>query len=285
MQNSNCQSKKLGLIAGNGRFPFFFAEGALNEQYKVIVCSIIGETDPDIEKLVGKDNCFWVHLGELNKLIEILKTNGIERVVMAGKVSKTRLFRDLKMDDRVQDAFAKLPHKSDDALLLAIARELGAEGIELLDSTLFLKKLLVQSGVLTETTPDESQMQDVKFGFSLAKKMGSLDIGQTVVVKDQAVMAIEAIEGTDACIARGSKLGNGNVVVVKVAKPNQDMRFDIPVIGFETVKTLIKDRAKVLAVEAEKVLFLDREKCLELANKHNLAIISLSFNELEINNG
>lgn len=279
------QETKIGLIAGNGRFPYFFAQAALARGVCLVICCIEEEADPSIVELVGRERCHWIPLGALEKLIEVFKKNGVTRAVMAGKVTKTRLFKGLVIDPRLARALAALPNKSDDALLLAVVRELQKDGIELLDSTLFLKDFFVSTGTLTSREPTEKEWADIRFGFMVAKKMASLDIGQSVVVKDRAVMAIEAIEGTDECIARGSQLGNGRVVVVKVAKPRQDMRFDIPVVGLGTLEKLCAHGAAVLALEADKVLFLDRPSCLDLANRKELALVSVAFDILDGENG
>ncbi|MBF0543629.1 MAG: UDP-2,3-diacylglucosamine diphosphatase LpxI [Candidatus Riflebacteria bacterium] len=262
---------RIGLIAGNGRFPLYFADYARKGGHCVVAVAIREETSPDLENLV--DEIHWFHVGELQGMIDIFLKQGINQIVMAGKITKTRMFNHLKPDARLLKVFEKTPVRNDDALLKALAGEFIAEGIHVCDSTTFLSSLLPTKGTITKRAPTDSELLDIKYGYEIAKQIAGLDIGQTVVVKNCAILAVEAIEGTDEAILRGSKLGNGQVTVVKVARPRQDMRFDLPVIGLDTIRTLIKAQARCLAVEEQKTLLLDRDESVAMANEAGLSIV------------
>lgn len=266
--------KTLGLITGSGILPALVLNEAKRAGYRVAVCAIQGETDPRV--CSSADAVTWIRLGQLGRLAEFFKRERVEEVIMAGKILKTNLFRgDIRPDLEMIKVLAKTRNHSDDSLLGAIANYLNAKGIRLLDSTTFLsEEALPQKGVLTKRKPSGKELADIEFGWRLAKEIGRLDIGQTVVVKNQAVLAVEAIEGTDEAILRGGKLGSGSVTVVKVAKPNQDMRFDVPAIGLTTIEVMIKAGARALAFEAGKTILLDRERLVEKANEHKIAIIA-----------
>jgi DUF1009 family protein len=264
------ENKTIGLIAGNGRFPLTFAREATKNGYEVIVFAIIGETFEEIHQCAHK--VYWFEIGNFEKILQVIKESGVKQVVMAGKIMKTKMFSGIALDDRWKRLLANLKAHNDDSLLGGVVRELEREGIEVKDSTLFLTSHLAQPGVLTKKKPDQRDLVDIQFGYYVAKKIAGLDIGQTVVVKNRAVLAVEAIEGTDKAILRGGELGRGDIVVVKVSKPNQDMRFDIPVVGLNTLRYLIEARARVLAIESRKTLILDREKLIELAEANNLSI-------------
>lgn len=264
----------IGIIAGNGKLPFLAAQNAQDEGLRVSVCAITGETDPAIEKIA--DKVHWVKLGELKKLAACLLADGVTRVCFEGKITKTSIFAgDLKPDLDMVFLFAKLKNKKDDTILGALCDYLDSKGLRMIDSTRFLKGVLPSPGVLTKKRPSRTQSEDIEFGWTLAKESGRLDFGQSVVVKDKAVLAVEAIEGTDEAIKRGGALGRGDVVVVKVAKPQQDMRFDVPTIGLQTIESMITAGAKVLAFEAGKTILLDKEAVIETANKHGLIIQSI----------
>lgn len=264
---------RIGLIAGNGRFPLYFAASASEGGNQVVAVAIREETCPELEKLV--EEIHWFHVGELQGMINTFIRQGIEKIVMAGKITKTRMFNHLKPDERLRQVFAKTPIRNDDALLKALAEEFISEGIHICDSTTFLSSLLPQKGCLTNRQPTQEEWMDINYGYDIAKKIADMDIGQTVVVKNCAILAVEAIEGTDEAILRGGKLGNGEVTVVKVARPKQDMRFDLPVVGLETIRTLKQVRARCLAFEEKKTLLLDRNELVQMAEKAGLAIVVL----------
>lgn len=261
----------IGLIAGNGRFPLYFAQAARLGGNKVVAVAIREETSPELEQLV--DQIHWFHVGELQGMIDTFLKNGVERIVMAGKITKTLMFESIRPDARLLKVFATTPVRNDDALLNALANEFISEGIHVCDSTTFLSSLLPEKGILTRRQPDEDELLDIKYGHEIAKQIAGLDIGQTVVVKNRAILAVEAIEGTDQAILRGGQLGNGDVTVVKVARPMQDMRFDIPTVGVDTIRNLISAKARCLAFEEKKTLLLDREEVIEMADANGIALV------------
>lgn len=264
-------NNKIGLIAGNGRFPLTFAKAATENGYDVVAFCVIGETFEELSQYVKK--IFWYDIGKLDSIISAIKESGIDEIVMAGKITKTKMFGNIKLDQRWYQLLSRLRNRNDDSLLGAIVEELETEGIKVKDSTMFLTSYLPKPGVLTKRAPDEKELIDIEYGKKIAKQVAGMDIGQTVVVKNRAILAVEAIEGTDAAILRGGSLGRGDIVVVKVSKPKQDMRFDIPVIGLTTIRNLIDVRARALAIENGKTLFLDREKVIALADANNIAVV------------
>jgi UDP-2,3-diacylglucosamine hydrolase len=264
----------IGIVAGNGELPLIAARNAQDEGFNVSVCAIKGETDPKIEEIVKKVH--WIKLGELKKLAAFLLADGAKQVCFEGKITKTSIFSGhLKPDLDMVVLFAKLKNKKDDTILGALCDYLESKGLYMIDSTRFLKDVLPQPGILTKKKPSQAQKEDIEFGWALAKESGRLDFGQSVVVKDKAVLAVEAIEGTDEAIKRGGALGRGDVVVVKVAKPEQDMRFDVPTVGPRTIETMIQAGAKVLAFEAGKTIMVDKDAVIEMANKQRLIIQSI----------
>jgi UDP-2,3-diacylglucosamine hydrolase len=267
--------KKLGLIAGAGELPIAVASDARSQGYQVIAVALEPLADKTLTSCV--DEIKWVNVGKLGKLIDSLKDFGIKEAVMAGKVSKTLLYKSkISPDLRAVKLLFSLKDKKDDSILLAITKELEDEGIHLLDITRFSSGLLMPDGVITKRKPSGDEWKDIEFGWKVAKEIGRLDIGQTVVVKNQAVMAVEAIEGTDEAIRRGGKLSGGDAVVVKVSKPNQDMRFDVPTVGLDTLKAMIDVGAKVLAVESGKSIILNREKMIEDSKKAGISVVGYS---------
>jgi hypothetical protein len=267
--------KKLGLIAGMGDLPMAIAGEAKAQGYTVIAIALEPLADQSLSAYA--DEIEWVNVGKLGQLIDSLKDHGIKEAVMAGKVSKTLLYQSrITPDLRAIKLLFSLKDRKDDSILLAITKELKEEGIKLLDITSFSSNLLTPGGVLTKSRPTDDEWKDVEFGWKIAKEIGSLDIGQTVVVKNQAVMAIEAIEGTDEAIKRGGILAGKGAVVVKVSKPRQDMRFDVPVVGLKTLRMMIEVDARVLAVETEKSLLLNRADLLEDARKAKISIVGYS---------
>ncbi len=266
--------KRIGLIAGNRKFPLLFAASAKRKGCEIIAIAIKGDTSPKIKKLV--DKIYWLRLSEFSKMFDILKAEKVDGVVMAGQVSPHRLFsKEINRSKELKQILQNLKDKKTDTLFGAVAQKLEAAGLSLLDSTLFIEEYLPQKGTLTKCQPDFNTWEDVYFGLNLAKAVADLDIGQTVAVKSKAIVAVEAFEGTDHLIRRAGKIGRGKIVIVKVSKPKQDMRFDIPVIGLNTIKNLVKARAKCLAFEAGKTLFIDKEESVSLADKRGISIVAV----------
>src|SRR5258706_6716393 len=255
-----------GLIAGNGRFPFLVLEGARSQGIEMAVIAIKEEAAPELEAETKR--LHWVSLGELSKTIDLLHKEGVTQAVMAGQVKHTKIFSAIRPDWKLAKLLFALPRKNTDALIGAVAKVLEDEGIRLVDSTLFLKPLLPQAGVLTRRTPSADESADMAYGLGVARNIASMDIGQTVVVSSQACVAVEAMEGTDETIARAARITGGKpLVVVKVSKPGQDMRFDVPVVGLSTIEQMRGAGATALAVDAERTLLFDRAKLIELADE------------------
>jgi len=265
--------KKLGLIAGNGKFPLIFAEEAKREGYTVFAVAHHGETDQAIERVA--DDVAWIYVGQLGHIIKTFQRAGVTQAVMAGGLRKIRLFGNFRPDLRGARFLAKMKSREDDALLRGIADELAAEGIDILESTLCLSHIVAADGVLTKRAPRPEQWDDIKLGFRMAKEIGQLGIGQTVVVKNQVVIAVEAVEGTDAAIQRGGTLAKSGCVVVKVSKPHQDLRFDVPAIGVDTINNMHDIAGAALAVEAGKTILLEKERMLALANDYGIAVVGV----------
>ncbi len=253
--------------------PFLFAAAARRQKKQVVAAAICGDTSPFLRLMVHR--LAWFRVGELKKLFQYFRQNGIRDVVMAGQVSPHRLFdRDVRMDEEFRDLFLALQNRKADTIFSAVADKLKINGMELLDSTLLFQDYLARPGTLTKRGPSESELADIDFGQKMAKVMGGLDVGQTVVVKDKAVVAIEAMEGTDRCIIRGGRIVHSDAVVVKMSKPRQDFRFDVPVIGPRTIQTMRRVKAGCLGIEAGKTLVIHEEKCVDLANKAKITIVS-----------
>lgn len=269
--------KKLGLIAGNGKFPLLFAAEARREGYRVIATAHRGETDEAIEQ--AADEVTWVYVGQLGKIIATFQRAGVTEAVMAGGIRKVKLFGNFRPDWRGARFLAKLKTREDDALLRGIADELAGDGIEILSSTLCLPEMIASAGVLGRRTPQPEEWNDIELGFRTAKEIGRLGIGQTVVVKQQMVLAVEAVEGTDAAIERGGKLAKQGCIVVKVSKPQQDLRFDVPAVGVDTVQRLREVSGAVLAVEAGKTILLDKEELLRQADAADIAVVGVGGTE------
>ncbi|MCF6156256.1 MAG: LpxI family protein [Candidatus Brocadia sp.] len=271
--------EKLGLIAGNGRFPILFAKGARDNNVPIIAVGIEGETSPEIEQYVEK--LYWVGVAQIGKLIRVFKQEHISKAVMAGGLKKTNMFsswRNLRFlpDLRTINLWYKHVKKRDDhSLLGAVADELLKDGIELQNSTLYVPQLLAQKGTLTKKQPTEKELEDIHFGWHIAKEIARLGIGQCIVIKEKVVLAVEALEGTDETIRRGGNLGKEHIVVIKVSKHDFDPRFDIPTVGLETITTLKESAASVLALEAEKTLILDVEETIQAADRAQIAIVGL----------
>ncbi|MHB9154613.1 MAG: LpxI family protein [Endomicrobiales bacterium] len=264
---------KIGLIAGNGRFPFLVAQEIRRNNEQVVAIALKEETDPALEQAV--DRLIWVNLGKFQALIDTLHAEHITTALMVGQVKHTQLFAGLSLDWRAIKLLGRLVNKKTDTILGAVVDELAREGITLLPSHHYLKHLLPEKGKLTGTKLSGEEQKDVEFGRAMAKKIAGLDIGQTVVVKDGAVVAVESVEGTDECIKRGAALAGANTIVCKVAKPNQDWRFDLPVIGVNTVEVMATAKVRALAVEAGATLLIDREELLSRAREKDLTIIAV----------
>jgi hypothetical protein len=277
----------LGLIAGNGRFPFLLLDAARAKGLTVVVAAIKEETDPEIDRRAEADagvTVHWLSLGELSRLIDTFKKEGVEKAVMAGQVKHKQIFSSIRPDWRLAKLLLNLRTRSTDALIGAVAKVLEDEGIELMSSTAFLEPLLAEEGVLTERAPDEEECRNIEYGLGVARALAEFDIGQTVVVAAQACVAVEAMEGTDATIERAGRLMatleaeastlGRRLTVVKVAKPNQDMRFDVPVIGPSTVETMLSAGANCLSIEAGKTLLFNRDAVLERASRAGIAIVA-----------
>jgi DUF1009 family protein len=288
---------KLGLIAGNGRFPFLLLDAARAQGLEVVVAAIREETDAEINDRAAADEgikVYWLSLGELSRLIETFQKEGVKSAVMAGQVKHKQIFSSIRPDWRLAKLLLNLRTRNTDMLLGAIAKVLADEGIELMSSTSFLEPLLAQEGVLTESVaggraPDEDERRNIEYGLSVARAVAGFDIGQTVVVAAQACVAVEAMEGTDVAIGRAGELMRSleaedtgmastldrKLTVVKVAKPKQDMRFDVPVIGMQTIETMIRAGATCLSVEAGRTLLFDREALLKRAAAAGIAIVAM----------
>ena len=265
---------KYGLIAGNGKFPFLVVEGARKSGVFLSVVAIREETDKRIEEIA--ESIIWIGIGQLGKMISFFKREGVSKAIMAGQVKHVQIFSGALPDLRMVKMLWSLPQRNTDALIGGVAAELAKEGIELIDSTYFIQDQLASEGVLTKCKPDANEQKNIEYGLKIANEIARLDLGQTIVIRAQACVAIEAMEGTDACIKRAGELAKGKLTVVKVAKPNQDMRFDVPVIGTPTVQTMIRAGASCLCLTAGKTLIFDKEEMLKLANENKISIVAVS---------
>jgi len=288
MPPGSSAENKLGLIAGNGRFPFLLLDAARAEGRPVVVAAIKEETDPEIEARAAADpgiTVHWLSLGELSKLIETFQRAGVTRAVMAGQVKHKQIFSSIRPDWRLAKLLLSLRTRSTDILLGAVAKVLGDEGIELISSTAFLEPLLAKEGVLSSRAPSDEERRNIDYGLTVAHGLSSFDIGQTVVVAAQACVAVEAMEGTDQTIERAGELMRSldeeastlerGLTVVKLPKPKQDMRFDVPVIGLRTLETMIRAGATCLAIEAERTLLFDGETLFRRAGEADIAIVGV----------
>lgn len=276
---------RYGLIAGNGRFPFMVVEGARKVGASLSVAAIREETDPKIEQEV--ERLTWVGIGQLGKLIRFFKSEGVEKAIMAGQVKHVQIFSRAIPDARMLKVLLKLSRRNTDSLIGAIAAELASEGIELVDSTYFLQDYLPGAGTLTRRKPSAAERADVEYGLEIAREIAGLDLGQTIVVRSKACVSIEAMEGTDATIQRaglllhgdhgsqGIRLSKGPLTVLKLAKPNQDMRFDVPVTGVPTIEMMATAGATCLCISAGKTLMFDRNEMIALADKNKIAILAV----------
>jgi hypothetical protein len=265
---------RYAIIAGNGRFPFLVLEAARDQGLEPLVVAIKEETARELSEKARE--IYWLSLGEVAKCLDLLVAEKVTKVVLAGQVKHAQLFSSIRPDGLVNRMLQGLSRKNTDALIGAFVRMIENRGIQVVDSTLFLKPLLAEPGPLTERVPDADEAADIEYGREIAKQIAGLDLGQTIVVADRACIAVEAMEGTDAAIQRAAGLGNGRrLVVVKVSKPHQDMRFDVPVVGRKTIQVMHASKATVLAVDAGKTLLFERPKLIEDANLAGIAIVGM----------
>jgi UDP-2,3-diacylglucosamine hydrolase len=267
-------SEQFGLIAGNGQFPFLVIEGARKAGASLSVVAIKEETDKRIDEVA--DDVVWVGIGQLGKMISHFKSHGVKKAIMAGQVKHVQIFSGALPDVRMLKMLWNLPKRNTDALIGGVADELAKEGVELIDSTYFVKDHLAPEGVLSKRKPSDTEDANIEYGLHVAGEIARLDLGQTIVIRASACVAIEAMEGTDATIRRAGDLANGKLTVVKVAKPDQDMRFDVPVVGVPTIRTMIDAGATCLSITAGKTLIFDRDEMLKLADKNGIAIVGSS---------
>jgi DUF1009 family protein len=267
-------SEKIGIIAGGGQFPVLFAKAAKKQNMQVYAAAHRGETDESLVEYA--DQLQWIKLGQLGKIIDFFKQADVQKTVFIGTITKTKIFRDLRPDLKGLGLWNKINIKQDDAILRAVADSLEKEGIKVVASTDYVPELLFPKGILTRKKPSKDQVADIKFGWEIAREIGALDIGQCVVVRNKTVLAVEAIEGTDAAILRGGSLGKEKAVVVKLRKPNQDLRFDLPAIGERTIESMREVNTAVLAVEAGYALLFDRESVIRAADEANIVVIGVT---------
>ena len=269
--NQSEDGKCIGLIAGDGRFPIIFADNVRRLGFTVSAIAHVGTTLPELESYV--EHIHWLKIGQFGKALAALKQDGVGQAVMLGGIKKTNVFTTLRPDLRALAIFSRLKHWKDDAILRAVAGELEREGIEILDSTFGLQDILAEEGCLTSKKPSKKEVEDIQFGWETLETLGTLDIGQCVVVKNRVIVSVEAVEGTDETITRGGKLGGKGAVVIKRTKPHQDLRFDLPAIGPQTIQTMVSVQATVLAIEAGRTVIIDREDVLSQANEAGIAIV------------
>jgi DUF1009 family protein len=266
--------ERIGLIAGNGRFPIIFADNARKLGYHVSAVAHEGETEPELASHV--DRIHWIKIGQLSKLIKAFKEDRVHQAVMLGGIKKTHVFTTVRPDFRTLAMATRLALWKDDDILREFAKELEREGIAICESTFGLEGILVEEGSLTARTPTEKEWEDIRYGWEVAHDIGRLDIGQCVVIKDRVVVAVEAVEGTDGAIKRGGELAKEGAVVVKRSKPQQDLRFDLPAVGPRTIEVMASVKASVLAVEAGRTILLDREIMLDKARSARIAIVGIA---------
>ncbi|MGO9275331.1 MAG: LpxI family protein [Terriglobia bacterium] len=275
---ADCKSDgqgQLAIIAGNGRFPFLVLEAARQQGIDPLVFAIKEEASPELDR--SGQTVHWLSLGEVAKFLDLMSSERVGRVLLAGQVKHVQLFSSIPPDGLASQALTSVEQRSTDALIGVFVRMMEARGIEVVDSTLFLKPLLAGVGTLTKRAPDASERADIEYGRAIAKKIAGVDLGQTVVIADRACVAVEAMEGTDATIERAAALCNGRrLVVVKVSKPEQDMRFDVPVVGATTIEVMRRANATALAVDAEKTLLFERERMMEEADRAAVAIVGMT---------
>ena len=269
--NQSEDGKRIGLIAGDGRFPIIFADNVRRLGFTVSAIAHVGTTLPELESYV--EHIHWLKIGQFGKALAALKQDGVGQAVMLGGIKKTNVFTTLRPDLRALAIFSRLKHWKDDAILRAVAGELEREGIEILDSTFGLQDILAEEGYLTARKPSQKEEEDIQLGWETLETLGKLDIGQCVVVKNRVIVSVEAVEGTDEAITRGGNLGGKGAVVIKRTKPQQDLRFDLPAIGPQTIQTMVSVHATVLAIEAGRTVIIDRDDVLSQANDAGISIV------------
>ncbi len=264
---------RLGLIAGSGQFPVIFARAAREKGWRIHAAAYKDETDPVLGEYAA--SLEWFYVGQIKKMINYFRRHGVSQAVMMGGINKPRMFTHVRPDAKAIALIAGMRHTHDDALLRGFADILHKEGIEILPSTFLLPEMLAPAGVWTKRQPSKRERKDIALGWSIAKKIGHLDIGQCIVIRDGSVLAVEAIEGTDAAISRGGKLGRGQSVVVKVCKPQQDQRFDVPAVGLKTIETMHEADASTLAIEAGRAIVFDRHAMIKKADTYKISIVAI----------
>jgi len=267
------QIDRLGLIAGEGAFPLLIARAARDFAVPVTAFGLRGVTPPELESEVN--NMHWLEMGQFDRLIRLFHEDGISKTIMAGRIKHTSIFQLVKIDRRGLKLMARMLNKKANSVLGVFTSELESENIQVLDSTLFLKNCMPPKGLLTRRRPSKEIERDIQFGFDLAKQIAGLDVGQTVVVKGQTVVAVEAMEGTDATIERAGEIAGKGIVVVKVSKPQQDRRFDVPVLGLTTIKKLARARGAALAFSGDETLFFDQREAIALAEENKITIVGV----------
>lgn len=279
---------KIGLIAGNGRFPFLVLDAARSLGYDVTIIALKEEASKEIEEAAARDPkaaVHWISIGQLGTFLKILKDAGLTQAVMAGQVKHIKIFGGFVPDLTAMSLMGRLKGMNTDALIAAVADLMSENGVELINSTAFLQPLLAGSGTLTDRAPNESERKDLEFGYRMADAIAGLDIGQTIAVKHQAVVAVEAMEGTDETIGRAGHLAGDGVTIIKVAKPNQDMRFDVPIVGLATIQAMRVAGAKVLSLDADHTLIFDRDAFFASANEAGIAVVGRSLPRRSDNGG
>ncbi len=267
--------EKIGLLAGAGRLPVECAKAARVMGYEVYAVALLPETDPELKECTA--DCAAISIAQLGDVLAYLQDKDVHKVTLLGKVTKEMLFsgQHAQPDARMMQLIMSLSDRKDDTIMLAFVRELAKERLEVFDQTALIRMLMPSRGTVTKREPTEQERKDMEFGIQMAREIGRLDVGQTAVVKALAVMALEAIEGTDACIRRGGQLACGGAVVAKVAKPQQDLRFDVPTVGLDTIKVMVETGASALAIEAGKTLLVEKEKVIALADANNITIVAM----------
>jgi len=271
--------KKIGLIAGGGQFPVIFSKAAKSKGFEVYAAAHIKETDPQLENHVHTIK--WIYPGQLKRIIKFYKADGVTEAVMMGSIAKPKLFKTFRPDTKAISLIAGMRHTHDDGILRAVAALFKKEGITIKASTMMLPDILAKKGCWTKRKPTRTERKDIAFGWDIAKEIGRLDIGQCVVTGGGSILAVEAVDGTDATIKRGGKLGDGMAIVIKVSKPDQDLRFDMPAVGIKTIQIMDSVKAGVLAIEAEKTVVFEKEKMIELANKCGISIVGIDPEEVK----
>jgi DUF1009 family protein len=267
------KTSKIGLIAGSGQFPLLFSQVASRKGWRIYAAAFKEEADASLEQYVA--SLKWFYVGQIKKLIKYFQKHQVTQAVMMGAISKPRMFTSVRPDTKALSLIAGMRHTHDDALLRGFADLLEKEGITIRPSTFLLPEMLAPAGIWTRRKPSPSERKDIQVGWNIAKNIGKLDIGQCVVLRGGSVLAIEAIDGTDATITRGGGLGNGKAVVVKVCKPDQDLRFDVPAIGLKTIETMHAAKARTLAIEAGKAVVFDRKAMIDLADRYKISIVAI----------